>query len=194
MNEEFFTGFDKNYIFFDDDNNMMLSFNSGVVLEASVGDDIYFGKWRFSKPKQLVEIFLPELEFKIIYKMKVAKENKEKDETFISAKYVIKYEGSDKDDKKGETLIVKTVNNLEYSTESNISKVEKIIIFSVFIGLFLILLLLSLLIPAVGEMGIIYVSAIILTLQILLINKIKKIVLKFVKKNEERINSLFYGK
>lgn len=194
MNEDYFTGFEKSYVFFDDENDMMISFGENGLAEISINDDFYGGKWRFSKAKQLVEIFVPDLDFKVIYKMKIMKEDKEKDESFLMAKFVIKYNSPEKEDKKGSTTFVKSINDLKPSNgESSTSKIEKIITLSVFILLFLIILFISSFIPVISEAGIVYSSAIILTIQILLINKIKTIVSNQVAKYEESIKKMFYS-
>lgn len=193
MNEDFFAGFDNSYVFFDDENDLIISFHDNGIAEVSADEDVVAAKWRYNKGKNILELLISELGFKILYKLSIKKDDKENEQIFLSGKFVVKYEDEDKPNKKGDTVVVRSVNTLSPDEANNSTKLENIVVTAIFLGLFLVLLLLVSFIPAVEKAGLLYASAFILTIQILLIKKIKGFVSKRMSKYEEKINKMFYN-
>ena len=193
MNEDFFAGFDNSYVFFDDENDLIISFHDNGIAEVSADEDVVAAKWRYNKGKNILELLISELGFKILYKLSIKKDDKENEQIFLSGKFVVKYEDEDQPNKKGDTVVVRSVNTLSPNEANNSTKLENIVVTAIFLGLFLVLLLLVSFIPAVEKAGLLYVSAFILTIQILLIKKIKGFVSKRMSKYEEKINKIFYN-
>ena len=193
MNEDFFAGFDNSYVFFDDENDLIISFHDNGIAEVSADEDVVAAKWRYNKGKNILELLISELGFKILYKLSIKKDDKENEQVFLSGKFVVKYEDEDKPNKKGDTVVVRSINTLSPNEANNSTKLENIVVTAIFLGLFLVLLLLVSFIPAVEKAGLLYASAFILTIQILLIKKIKGFVSKRMSKYEEKINKIFYN-
>lgn len=193
MNEDFFTGFDKSYIFFDDENDFIISFYDNGVSEISIENEVYVGKWRFSNVKKVLEIFVSELGFKIIYKINNIKDNKDDGSVFLKSKFLIKYEDVNIDNKSGETFVVRSLNDLKNVSSKKSFNLENVVVVSTFVLMFLFILFLVSMLPFFQNTGILYSAAIVLTIQILFIKKIKIIVSNVFLKYQDKINSVFYN-
>lgn len=190
MNEDFFTGFEHSFLFYDEENDSMLVFQQNSIVEVSIGDDVYLGKWRFSKQKKILEVFIDDLTVKYLYKLDIVSNNE--DNILLKAKYLIKYENNEEENKKGETSLIRTKNTINSMEEPATVKLERFVVLGFFFLIFSVLLLISSFIPAFSSVGVLYVSVFILTIEILFINKIKSFVKKRIHKYEEKINSMFY--
>lgn len=190
MNEDFFTGFEHSFLFYDEENDSMLVFQQNSIVEVSIGDDVYVGKWRFSKQKKILEVFIDDLAAKYLYKLDIVSNNE--DNVLLKAKYLIKYENNEEENKKGDTSLIRTKNTINSMEEPATVKLERFIVLGFFFLIFSILLLIASFVPAFSNVGILYISVFILTIEILFINKIKSFVKKRIHKYEEKINSMFY--
>lgn len=191
MNDDFFNGFDTDYIFYEKENDFLFSFYQNNIGEISIEKDIYQFKWRFLKDKSILEIYIPEITKKIIYKIKILKNNKDENIVLMSANYLIKTDDIE-DNQKGKTEIIRKKNTMEdVKVDTTESKFKKIAFLSIFMLIFLLLVLLSSFIDFFKNSGIMYASAIILTIQILFINKIKTFADKIYSKYKEKVKNIF---
>lgn len=191
MNDDFFNGFDTDYIFYEKENDFLFSFYQNNIGEISIEKDIYQFKWRFLKDKSILEIYIPEITKKIIYKIKILKNNKDENIVLMSANYLIKTDDIE-DNQKGKTEIIRKKNTMEdVKVDTNESKFKKTAFLSIFMLIFLLLVLLSSFIDFFKNSGIMYASAIILIIQILFINKIKTFADKIYSKYKEKVKNIF---
>ena len=192
MNEDFFTGFDKKYLFFDGENDFLMSFLENGQCEVSLEDSLYTGKWRYLKSKNLLEIYSEDGGFKIIYKLKILKEDKEDNSIYLTGRYVVKYDDITLEAKKGDTTIIRNINDLSEAEDKDISTFENRIVLGVFFIIFFILLFISSFLPFTEKTGLIYSGAIIIVLMILCINKIKKTIIDLLRKYKDAINDILF--
>ncbi len=192
MNEEFFAGFDSEYIFYDNENEFLIHFSDNGICEVSENESVTLGKWRFVEEKKILEIYIPE-DKKIRYKVSITKKDDKENDIYLQAKFIIKYENGE-DDKKGDTSMIRSVNKGFDNQAANAeTKVENFFVVTFFFTLFLILISIASLTPFFNELGIIYLSVMIIIIEILLIKKIRVIVKKFMKKYESKIKEYFFA-
>lgn len=189
IKENYFTGFEKSYIFFDPELDYLYVFQENGIVDISENDKVSLqGKWRFSVKKQLLEIFIKEDDKKIFYQIKEI--NKTDSSDIIDTVCLIKI-NDEKIDKK-EVKIARNEIDSDFIDGKKLKPIDNIIIGSLSIFTFLLLVLIAFILPVFNNVGFLYLTCLSFVLTVVMLKPIMFISSKISKKYGESLEKLFY--
>lgn len=183
INESFFVGFDKTFVFFEEESENLYYFQeNSIVVIIDKDEKEYIGKWRFNSKQNLLDIFIDNLKTKYTYKITSIKED--------MINVVFQFKKNDEIIKKGKTLIVKNISSS--GQEIALTKIDRIFISSLICLIVLILSIVLSFTPMLSKAGFLYSIFISIGITSLFYKRISIIGHGLSKKHGKKIKDLLF--